>query len=74
MMKNFSNENWLQCICNVYNSCKGKLRDLLARIFLNSLENRTLSLVNGLPVRFLEKAGLGFDFTKTQLTGTVLGL
>ena len=32
------------------------------------------SLVNGLPVRFLEKAGLGFDFTKTQLTGTVLGL
>ena len=31
-------------------------------------------LVNGLPVRFLEKAGLGFDFTKTQLTGTVLGL
>ena len=31
-------------------------------------------VVNGLPVRFLEKAGLGFDFTKTQLTGTVLGL
>ena len=31
-------------------------------------------VVNGLPVRFLEKAGLGFDFTKTQFTGTVLGL
>ena len=30
-------------------------------------------LVNGLPVRVLEKAGSGFDFTKTQLTGTVLG-
>ena len=30
-------------------------------------------LVNGLPVRVLEKAGLGFDFTKTQLTGTVSG-
>ena len=28
--------------------------------------------MNGLPVKFLEKAGLGFDFTKTQLTGTVL--
>ena len=31
-------------------------------------------VVNGLQVRFLEKVGLGFDFTKTQLTGTVLGL
>ena len=30
-------------------------------------------VVNGLPVRVLEKAGLGFDFTKTQLTGTVFG-
>ena len=26
-----------------------------------------LKLVNGLPVRFLEKAGLGFDFIKTVL-------
>ena len=33
----------------------------------------TTLLVNGLPVRVLEKAGLGFDFTKTQLTGTVSG-
>ena len=30
--------------------------------------------MNGLPVRVLEKAGLGFDFTKTQLTGTSLGV
>ena len=27
----------------------------------------------GLPVRFLEKAVSGYDFTKTQLTGTVSG-
>ena len=30
-------------------------------------------VVNGLLVRVLEKAVSGFDFTKTQLTGTVLG-
>ena len=30
-------------------------------------------VVNGLPVRFLEKAVSGFDFKKTQLTGTVSG-
>ena len=29
--------------------------------------------MNGLLVRILEKAVSGFDFTKTQLTGTVLG-
>ena len=33
-----------------------------------------VKVVNGLPVRVLEKAGLGFDFTKTQLTGTSLGV
>ena len=32
-----------------------------------------LRVVNGLLVRVLEKAVSGFDFTKTQLTGTVLG-
>ena len=32
-----------------------------------------LQVVNGLLVRVLEKAVSGFDFTKTQLTGTVLG-
>ena len=31
-------------------------------------------LLNGLPVWVLEKAGLGFDFTKTQLTSIVLGI
>ena len=34
---------------------------------------RYIRLVNGLLVRVLEKAVSGFDFTKTQLTGTVLG-
>ena len=32
-----------------------------------------INIVNGLPVRFLEKAVSGYDFTKTQLTGTVSG-
>ena len=32
-----------------------------------------LYLVNGLLVRILEKAVSGFDFKKTQLTGTVSG-
>ena len=31
-----------------------------------------LGVVNGLPLRVLEKAGSGFDFTKTKLTGAVL--
>ena len=37
------------------------------------LFEENLGLVNGLLVRVLEKAVSGFDFTKTQLTGTVLG-
>ena len=47
------------------------------RLPLNSLISlpicKMVPLVNGLLVRVLEKAVSGFDFTKTQLTGTVLG-
>ena len=31
------------------------------------------AILNELAVRILKKPGSGFDFTKTQLTGTVLG-